>query len=782
MIGETLSHYRILEQLGSGGMGDVYRAEDLLLGRSVALKTLRGEVGEDGMRRLLAEARAASALNHPNIAVVYETSEAEYEGRRIGYIAMEYVDGATVASLLRRGPLDLDQALDIVEQTADALTEAHKLGLVHRDIKPSNLMVTPAGRVKVLDFGVAQRRERHVAGPDDVTRLTESFESVSGLVGTLPYMAPEQATGREVDGRADIFSLGVVIYELASGTPPFTGRNAAQLLQAILQQEVPPFPSPERDPRLPSIERLVRRMLERDPDRRFASFADVRDAIAAIRLGRAVSDAIELPGDSNSVAVAGFVNISGNPEDDWLGAGISETLTADAGQLEGVSVISRDRVAAILKTLGEQTGDRDEQLFLRAGRELRARWIVSGGFQRSADAVRVTASIIEVAGGQLAGTTKVDGSLHTIFDLQDRLVRELARLLRAAVTPAAGAAQETDVVDAYEAFSRGLLNRRAETFESLDRAVWLFERAVSLDPAYARAHVELGAAYATKADALSMPELYERAAASFRRAIELQPALARAWRELGSVLVNSGKEAEGMPAIRRALAIDPEDASALGTMGRALFIGQARFHEAADWFERALDRNANGGWYALQLAHCAALIRDFARGERAARRAMDLQEAFLSGREGLFIAGSYIRAGHLAALQGRHRQALEHFEREIDFLARTEHTLRHRILVELDTRLGQAYVQLGETRKAQAAFTVALESFDRRVRLGADDPFTRYYAAAVHALRGDAEPALAFLERAMATHRTFTTARARIEPEFDGLRADPRFKKLIGEA
>jgi len=781
LIGETLSHYRILERLGSGGMGDVYRAEDLQLGRTVALKMLRaGQVGEDGTRRLLAEARAASALNHPNIAVVYETSEADYQGQRIGYIAMEYVEGLTVATLIRRGFPTLDQALEIAEQTADALAEAHRLGLVHRDIKPSNLMVTPTGRVKILDFGVAQRRSRRVAGPDEVTRITESANELYGFVGTLPYMAPEQATGREVDGRADVFALGVVIYELACGTPPFTGDNAAQLLEAVLRSDVPPFPNADRDPRLLQLDRLLRRMLARDPDRRVANLSEVRDAVAAIRLGRRVPDTVDLFPESKSVAVAAFTNISGNPEDDWLGAGISETLTTDAGQFEGVRVVSRDRVTEILKNLAQQTGERDEHLVLRAGRELRARWVVSGAFQRLADAVRITASIVDVASGQLVGTTKVDGSLSEIFDLQDRLVRELAGTLRAAVAPAS-AAQETDIVEAYEAFSRGLLNRRAETFESLDRAVWLFERAVSLDPSYARAHVELGAAYATKADALSMPELYDRAAASFRRAIELQPGLGRAWRELGSLLVNTGKEGEGIAAVRRALTIDPEDASALGTMARALFIGYARFDEAADWFDRALDRNAKGGWYALQLAHCAALARDFPRGERAAARAMELQEAFLSGREGLFIAGSYIRAGHLAALQGRHREALEYFEREIDFLARTEHTLRHRILVELNTRLGYTYLKLGDSRKAQSAFGVALESFDRRVRLGADDAFTRYYAAAAHALRGDVEAALASLERAIARQRAFTCARARIEPEFDGLRSNARFTKLIDE-
>jgi TolB-like protein len=780
MIGETLSHYRVLERLGSGGMGDVYRAEDLRLRRDVALKTLRADAVEpDTTRRLLAEARAASALNHPNIAVVYEANEVEHQGRRIGYIAMEYVEGTTVAALASLGPLDLDRILDIGAPIADALAEAHAQGLVHRDLKPSNVMVTPGGRVKVLDFGVAQQRDTRVAAPDEATRTVDLTAGLAVMVGTLPYVAPEQATGREVDGRADMFSLGVMLYELACGKRPFAGNNAAQLLEAILREEVPPFPNLHRDARLPQVERVVRRMLARDPERRFAGLGEVRDALATIRGGGRLPDAIDETRGTNTIAVAGFVNISGNPEDDWLGAGISETLTADAGQLEGLSVIARERVSEVLKTLAQRPGEHGEGVLLQAGRELSARWIVSGGFQRSGDAVRVTASVTDVATGQLVGTARVDGRLQAVFELQDRLVRELANTLRAAVAPAATAGPETDVVEAYEAFSRGLLNRRAETFESLDRAVWLFERAVSVDPAYARAHLELGAAYATKAGYLSMPELRGRAVSSLRRAIELQPGSARAWRELGSVLVDMCQDTEGMAAIRRALAIDPEDASACSAMGRALFIGRARFAEATEWFARALERNPKGGWYALQLAHSASLIRDFALGERTARKAVELQEASLSGREGLFIVGAYMRAGHLDALQGRHAEAVANFEREIDFLVRSDHALRSRILVELNARLGASYLELGEARKAHAVFNVALENFDRRVRLGADDPFTRYYAAAIHALRGDAEPALAFLERALSQQRAFTAARARIEPEFDRLRDDPRFQRLL---
>jgi tetratricopeptide (TPR) repeat protein len=430
------------------------------------------------------------------------------------------------------------------------------------------------------------------------------------------------------------------------------------------------------------------------------------------------------------------------------------------------------------RTLQQNGEVPDARLDLRAARALNARWLVSGGFQRSRDAVRVTASLVEVSSGDILRTARVDGRIDAVFALQDDLMRELAGLLRAAVAPTATPA-ETGLVNAYEAFSRGLLNREAETFEALDRAVVLLERAVSLDPAYARAYVELGAALSTKADYLSMPELHERALQTLRRATELQPGAARAWRELGSTLVGLGQNADAVHALNRALAIDPADSSSIGAMGRALFIGYARFAEAADWFERAVARNANAGWYWLQLAHCAALLRDFPRGERAAARAMELQEAFLSGRQGLFMAGAYMRAGHLAALQGRHAESTSLFEREQDFLVRTEHPLRQRIPVELNARLGDAWQRLGETARANAAFDLALQHFERRARLGADDPFTRYYAAAVHALRGDAEPALAYLERALARQPAFTAARAAIEPEFESLRGDPRFQRLL---
>lgn len=756
-------------------MGDVYRAEDQRLRRTVALKVVRAvRDPEETSRRLLAEARAGSAFTHPNIAVVYEVDEVEHNGATLSFIAMEFVAGRTLADLAARGPLPLDTILDVGRQVADALVAAHAQGLVHQDIKPSNVMVTENGLVKVLDFGVA----RWSAAKVDTTSTRTADPLRGAAAGTLSYMSPEQTTGRPLDGRSDMFSLGVVLYELLAGHRLFEGSNAAQVLEALLQRETPPLHARLDDSRVPAVERVVRRMLEKNPLSRFDDLRAVGLALAAAQRGD-IFNGSRAETASPILAVTDFRNISANAEDDWLGTGISETVTADLAGFEGVTVVPRGRVSELARTLERQGGSQSEAVWIRVGRELGARWVLTGSFQRVADAVRVTAHLLDTATAHSERTIKVDGRMLEIFALQDRLVRDLAHLLRAAMRSTGAATLETGVVGAYEAFSKGVINLRAESYESLDRAVMLFERAVDLDAGYARAHLELGVAYATKADYLAMGELRAQAVTSLRRALELQPDSARAWRELGSVLMTMGQESDGFEALRRALVIDPADAGALAAMARALFIGRAQFEEAASWYERALAANPKGGWYALQLSHCAALLRDFVRGEAAARRAIELQQAFLSGQEGVLIVGASMRLGHIHALQGRGADAIGAYMQELEFLNAIDHALRNRVIVELNVRLGAAHLSLGETRKGQALLDLAIDAFDRRVRLGADEPFTRYYAAAAHALKGDADTAIAFLERAAAERRAFTLERARIEPEFAVLRKDLRLQRLL---
>jgi tetratricopeptide (TPR) repeat protein len=438
-------------------------------------------------------------------------------------------------------------------------------------------------------------------------------------------------------------------------------------------------------------------------------------------------------------------------------------------------------VREALRRAGAEEREIDETQAARVGRELGARWVLSGGFQRAGETVRVTARLADVESGHVLKTVKLDGRLDDIFSLQDRIVRDLASSLRLGM-PALSEGEETHVVEAYEAYSRGMVNLQIESYESLDRAILFFERAVALDPTYARALVALGHAYSTKADYLVLPELHERALASFRRALERQPGSARAWRQMGATLIGLGRDEEGLAAIRRALEIAPEDPGALASMGRALFVGKGRFREAASYFERALERDPQAGWFALQLAHCLALLRDCERGEEVARRAARLQEVLLSGQEGFVIVGSYMRLGHLAALQGRDTEAVEQFQRELAFLQRVDHALRGRITIELHLRLGAAHRRLGQAEPARAALETARTAFEARLRLGADDPYTRYYAAGIYAQLGETEEALACLERAATERRALTVARARTEPELEPLRGEPRFQALIAEA
>jgi non-specific serine/threonine protein kinase len=778
MIGATISHYRIVKNLGQGGMGQVFLAEDLRLHRPVALKLLLERPGgEEGERaRILREARAASALNHPGIAVIYDVGEADSPEGRVSFLAMEYVPGKTLDELAAGGSLGLDDILDLAAQVCDALAEAHARGVVHRDVKPSNLMVAQ-GRVKVLDFGLAKLQPPTIA--DSATLSVDAAAAAADpIAGTPFYMSPEQALGKALDARTDTFSLGVVLYELLAGKRPFEGENLVQIVDTILHHEPPPLPPRFADPRLAEIERLLASMLAKDLAARPSDLRKIGVELAQLRAGSSFASS---PSSALTVAIAGFANLTQHGEDEWLGTGLLETVTAALQEIQGIEVWGRERLRASLKRLGLDANELQPESAVQLGRMTGARWVLAGAFQRLGDQVRVTARVVEVESGRVLRAVKQDGSREAIFDLQDRVVADLSTGLRGSVI-AAHEGDDTRVVAAYEALAKGLLNVRTDSYESLDRAILLFERAVALDPDYVRAQVELGAAYAQKADYLVVPELYDRAVAVLRRALERRPRLPRIWRELGLALVAVGRVDEGLESLHRALTLAPDDARVLAGVARGYFIGKADFARAADFYARSLERNPQAGWYWLQVAHCYALLRDFARGEHAARRSIELQEAFTSGQQGVQILGAYMRLGHLLALEGRHEEARQAFSSEIAYVERLDHALRSRVRIELQMRLGSALQAVGERDAAESAFGAALEAFAQRIALGADEPFTRYYAAATHALRGESDEALAVLEGALKGSPAFVAARARIEPEWDRLRSDPRFERLVGAA
>ena len=791
VTGQVVSHYRVGERLGGGGMGEVYLAEDTRLGRQVALKFLAPSLASDpdSRSRLLNEARAASALRSPAIAVTYDIGE--HKGA--AFIVMEYVSGELLSARLGKGPLDPPAALDIAAQVAEALEEAHRAGIVHRDIKSANLMLDDRGRVKVLDFGLARFLEsRDASKATTMARVT----SPGVVLGTVSYMAPEQALGRPVDHRADLFSLGVVVYEMLTGNLPFQGTSITEIVDRVLHFD-PPAPSRVAAPVTGDIDAIVKRALEKDPAMRYQSARslaeDIRAALDRARLAlspgrigsgalrglaRAATGRIE-----QAVAVMTFSNITREGSDDWIGTGIAETVTADLKKIQGLSVIGRARVFEALKNLSSgDLASLDDRLAIDVGRRLGATWVVAGGYQRLGDMVRITAQFMDVGTGALVRTVKVDGKIGDIFNLQDRIVYELSQNLN--LTLGIGEIEgigrdETPSMEAYEAYSRGLMNLRMAGRESLDRAIAFFERALKHDPNYASAYAGLGAAYDLKGSFLTLPDLIDKSIDALQRAIELNPKLGNAHAWFGSALSEAGRFDEAVASYREALRLEPDDDRARSGLARVYWMRLGKVDEAIAEFEHAIDLNPEGGYSYLQLAQLYALRGRYADAERIARLAVDLQERYVSGSEGLQVVGAHTRLGYILYVQGRYDEAIREYERELAFISSSDHALRERATIEVTQKLGAAWLRKGSRAEADRFFDSSLKGFKSRLARGADDPFTRYYIACLHALRGDADKALDSLEFSFKSLAPINRVRAPIDPDLESLRENPRFRALL---
>lgn len=465
LTGRTLGHYVVLESLGEGGMGAVYKARDERLGRLVALKVMRPDWAGDveRKRRFVREARTASALNHPNIVVIYEIdSDVGFD-----YIAMEYVAGGTLAGLIASGPLPADRALRLTAQIADALAAAHAAGIVHRDLKPSNIMLPAGDRVKVVDFGLAKP-----VGPAAPTNETSDAVTVGGVIlGTASYMSPEQATGGAVDARSDLFSLGTVLYEMLAGRRPFGGDSCASTLAAILRDD----PRPLGGVAAP-VARLVERSLAKDPSRRFQSALELRAAIEECLSSRSERE-------KPSIAVLPFSNMTGSKEDDYLCEGLAEEIIDALTRIPGLKVIARTSAFAASRA----------GLDIReTGARLDVANILEGSVRRDGRRVRVTAQLVTTSDGSHLWSERFDRELTDVLALEDEIAAAIAARLRIEFSgESRGRPQPAVDSEAHAAYLEGRYFFARGAPEALAQAMACYSRAIAKDPDFALAYDSL---------------------------------------------------------------------------------------------------------------------------------------------------------------------------------------------------------------------------------------------------------------------------------------------------
>ncbi|MGE5177922.1 MAG: protein kinase domain-containing protein [Bacteroidota bacterium] len=745
-VGRTLQRYRILEPLGSGGVGEVYRARDERLGRDVALKVLRADSTDAAAReRLRREARTLSQLNHPGISTVHDVESAE----GVDFIVMELVTGETLGARLARGPLSEAEARAYGAEMADALAAAHERGVVHRDLKPGNVMIDERGRLKLLDFGLALYR------PAVVGSAESTADALSGaLVGTLPYMAPEQLLGRALDPRADLYSLGVVLFEMAAGRRPFQAEPATALINEILNVPAPP-PSIWASGLSEEYSHLVQALLEKDPARRPSSAAAVATALRSRAAGGAddASGAAGTPGPGTSItsiAVLPLANLTGAADQEFFVDGMTEALIATLAQVRALRVVSRTSV------MRYKTGALPPLPEIARALEVDA--VVEGAVARSADRVRVTAQLIDARSDRHLWARSYERDAHDVLGLQSEIARAITEEIQVQVTheERARLVRERRVdPGAYEEYLRGRFywNRRNEA--AARRAIECFERSIARDPAWAPAHSGIADAYLTLAnyDYVAPAEAYPRAEAAVARALSLDDALAEAYVSLGALRTDAHWDWPGAEAaFRRALALDPNGAAAHHWYGDLLSL-TSRHAEALAEARRARELDPLSLIVSTSLGIHLFYARRYEEAVAQQRRTMELDPTF---------------APALRNLGGAYEQ-LERYDDAIDCYHRAHDLLPAEL--SATTLLAHAYAISGRTEEARRMLAELRQEERRRY-------VSRYRLAAIHLALGERAAALDLLEEALRA-RDRAMIWLNVSPRFDALRGEPRFRAII---